>query len=276
MSFIAIKGTFHVTGYSPDGDSIRFMAQREENWGLLKGPHVKQNAKKHVQLRFEGIDTLETHYKGFHQPKEFAEKATDFLLKQLNIKNIVWNRSRVERADDGTEGYILTRTTEQNRRPVAFVFSNNVNFSDGESVYLDVKLIKKSINYKLVREGLAYCTFYKGLFYDLREALTKAAYKAREENKGFWPLDKTTLGVEVTGRQALEEEHIILPKLFRRVMSYLENGGDMSGFIEYLKTDPEAVFILSNSHFTHFHNVVFLEDNTVKLTANPEDLIFLD
>ena len=67
MSFKVIKGTFHVVGYSPDGDSIRFKADKESNWDLLKGPKVKLNSKKHAQLRIEAIDTLETHYKGEHQ-----------------------------------------------------------------------------------------------------------------------------------------------------------------------------------------------------------------
>jgi hypothetical protein len=36
MSFRVIKGTFHVVGYSPDGDSIRFKAVNEANWALLE------------------------------------------------------------------------------------------------------------------------------------------------------------------------------------------------------------------------------------------------
>jgi hypothetical protein len=32
MPFLVIKGTFHVAGYSADGDSIRFQADNEANW----------------------------------------------------------------------------------------------------------------------------------------------------------------------------------------------------------------------------------------------------
>ena len=31
MPFFIIKGTFHVLGYSPDGDSIRFQADDDAN-----------------------------------------------------------------------------------------------------------------------------------------------------------------------------------------------------------------------------------------------------
>ncbi len=63
MPFFVNKGTFHVKGYSPDGDSVRFKATDPSHWGLLDGPsHLSSNSKKHVQLRLEGIDTLETHF----------------------------------------------------------------------------------------------------------------------------------------------------------------------------------------------------------------------
>ena len=89
MPFITIKGTFHITGYSPDGDSIRFKANNEANWNSLAGPYVHLNAREHAQLRFEGIDTLETHYQGYHQPLKYANKATDFLLAELGIEDVL-------------------------------------------------------------------------------------------------------------------------------------------------------------------------------------------
>ena len=279
MPFLAIKGTFHIAGYSPDGDSIRFQAENEENWDLIRGPHVKLNAKKHAQLRFEGIDTLETHYLGFHQPLHFGRFATEFLIKELKMTDVVWDSEHrsVIRANDGTEGYILARSTEKSRRPVSFVFCNDVDFEDGKEVFLDAELMKKSINYKSVKEGLAYCTFYSGLFYDLRNELAKAALEAREKKRGFWPYDRTVAGIGEGGiMTALQEKYAVLPKLFRRIMSYLENGGEISGFIDYLEADPERILILSSNHFTHLHNIVSIEDHIVKMTAYPEDIVFID
>ena len=60
MSFNLIKGTFHVKGYSPDGDSIRFRAKDPTNWKKLSGPAVGLNALGHAQLRIEAMDALET------------------------------------------------------------------------------------------------------------------------------------------------------------------------------------------------------------------------
>ena len=68
MPFRVIRGTFHVLGYSPDGDSVRFAADVESRWNLLAGPPVRLNGKRHAQLRLEAIDTLETHFMNVQQP----------------------------------------------------------------------------------------------------------------------------------------------------------------------------------------------------------------
>src|SRR5262249_1089581 len=125
MPFILIKGTFHVAGYSPDGDSTRFQADYPGNWGMLDGPQVPLNTCNHVQLRIEAIDMLETHFGGHHQPLKFAKAAMDFLLKELGVKQVKFNHAGtlVVSAKDGTRGCILSRKVEHNRRPVSFVFS---------------------------------------------------------------------------------------------------------------------------------------------------------
>jgi hypothetical protein len=62
MPFKLIKGRYFVTGYSPDGDSIRFEADNTAFLNDLSGFRPKINQRNHVQLRIEAIDTLETHY----------------------------------------------------------------------------------------------------------------------------------------------------------------------------------------------------------------------
>lgn len=62
MPFTLIKGTYHLVGYSPDGDSIRFKPTNLALMRKLSGPAPKINARGHAQLRLEAIDALETHY----------------------------------------------------------------------------------------------------------------------------------------------------------------------------------------------------------------------
>ncbi len=276
MSFHVIRGTFHVVGYSPDGDSIRFKADNEANWDLLSGPPPNLNARRHTQLRLEAIDTLETHFGNLHQPLDLATKALDFLLLNLNITGVQWDvlRTRITAANDGTAGYIISRAVEGNRRPVSFVYAGAPPEADGSAIFLTAARVRQSVNAQLLEAGLAYPTYYQGLFPDLRDALTAAAAIARQANREIWAEDVTNSGFAVSGIQSITEQHVILPKLFRRLAEYLENGGSVVGFKEFLANRAEGVTIISTTHFTHFDTVVEVNGNVVNMTEPPENLIF--
>lgn len=275
MPFTLIKGAFYAKGYSPDGDSLKFMAKKEANWAKLEKGTVRLSAKKHVQLRFEGIDALETHYKGSHQPEVLADAATEHVLALAGFTNVVWGptHSRVTSADDGQEGYVLARQAERYGRPVAFVFAGKAPGTDGSSVYLDVPLLKQSLNYQLLEEGHAYPTYYEGLFADLRDAMTAAVITAWNKRRGVWPYDWSG-GVPVTGQSAIADHYVMMPKLFRRLTGYLAGHSSVSGFKTWLASRPERVLVLRTGNFTNFDDVIEQQGNKVSLTEWPEDLVF--
>jgi hypothetical protein len=274
MPFHIIRGTFHVKGYSPDGDSIRFKADNKSHWGLLSGPPAKLNGHDHAQLRLEAIDTLETHFQNVHQPITFAKQALDHLLAQVGITGVQWNaqNTQITQANDGTPGYIISREVEKNRRPVAFAFSGAPPEVDGATVFLDSARVQQSANAEMLRSGLAYPTYYEGLFPDLRAVLSALVTAARQGNMGLSPQDKTNVGFVVTGLQSITQDHVILPKLFRRLVTYLEGGGSLINFRQSIAT--EQVLIISTAHATHFDTVVDVNGNTVKMTELPENLMF--
>lgn len=272
MPFKIIKGTFHVKGYRPDGDSIRFKAHDDKNWKLLKGERLSINSKKHVQLRIEAIDTLETHYAvtggEVHQPLKLAQSATQFLLNYL----------KVSEQHDGSEGFILAKQTEKYGRPVAFVFSGPSSLPDGSDVYLDDAMLKTSLNYASLVTGHAYPTYYQGLFHDLRETLTAATHHARKDKHGVFPVDKTNQGVQVTSMHSITDDAVILPKLFRRIATYIASDPtpDMSAFKDWLETQKDYLLLLRNGRYTHLGNLVEVENQTVRLTELPEHIIFME
>src|SRR5690349_1051786 len=152
MPFTVIKGTFHVVGYSPDGDSIRFQADNAANWLKLGCPLVGLNSRDHAQLRLEGIDTLETHYQNFAQPPKFPKDAMDKLLSLLGITNSDWDIMAkdpvIKSANDNTPGYILVRQADKYNRPISFVFAGETDLKDGnQKVDLKPDLLKQSVNY---------------------------------------------------------------------------------------------------------------------------------
>jgi len=276
MPFTLIKGTFHVVGYSPDGDSIRFQALDNELWEELDGPPVTLNGRGHAQLRLEAIDTLETHFMNSHQPLEFALAALNALLVNLGIENVVWNPSRtmVISASDAVEGYILSREVEKNHRPVAFAFSGVTDQEDGGSIFLEPDLLRESVNHQQVATGMAYATYYRGLFPVLRNVFSASVQNARSTGLGLWPSDRSEVATEIQNQQQLEEDFVIMPKLFRRLTEHLQGGGSIANFKEFLASKQEPIFIIHTAHATHFDTVVEVEGETVKMTVPPEDIIF--
>jgi hypothetical protein len=237
---------------------------------------VDLNARDHAQLRLEAIDTLETHFQGQHQPMDLAVKALDFLLHELKITGAQFDplMLNVTNANDGTPGYIIAREAEQNGRPVAFAFSADPPKPDGSSVFFTTAWLKDSLNYHSLLEGLAFPTYYTGLFPDLRAELTNAVTIARAANREIWSRDVTMSGFSVPNLQAVTDTHIILPKLFRRLVEFLRGGGLVTGFKTFMEKKAEPITIVPGTHFTHFDTVLDVQGITVKMTERPVNLVF--
>lgn len=277
MPFTLIRGTYHIKGYKPDGDSIRFKALDNANWEKLFGKPVVLNARGHAQLRLEAIDTLETHYNGAHQPLALGTKALTLLLNSLGIRDLRFDAlmTLVTEADEeGAEGFIFSRTTDQHGRPVAFVYRGTPPEADGSSVFVTRERLRESVNVLSALEGLAYATYYAGLFSDLRAELTDAVQKARVNGDNIWAEDVTNTGFEVPDLSAITDTHVIMPKLFRRLVDFLAGGGTVARFEQYLEALQEPIMIISTAHFTHFDTVVEVTGNVVRLTEPPENLVF--
>jgi hypothetical protein len=84
--------------------------------------------------------------------------------------------------------------------------------------------LRQTANHHLASAGLVYPTFYRSLFKDLRVELAAVAQQAQAAGKGLWPQDVTISGVKITGMSSVTEEAVILPKLFRRLVDYLNLG----------------------------------------------------
>ena len=99
MPFVVIKGSFHLvgkssqgnaTGFEPDGDSMQF---KPDNATLLDrldrvGRPYRLSSIGSTQLRFEGIDALELHFEGHHQPRPLADDARDYLTGLLGMNPV--------------------------------------------------------------------------------------------------------------------------------------------------------------------------------------------
>lgn len=286
MGYFCIKGTFRIIGTSLDGDSVKFIADNVNNWDKIKGPVKLTKELKKAQLRFEAIDTLELHYpilpEKFHQPLHFANLARDCVLSQLGFKNVEWKppgewaeSQKVEKADD-TTGFILTKgvDNEQYKRPVSFVFFGNTDIVDGTEITPDKDLIKKSVNYKLVEEGLAYPTYYLTLESKLRTIFTKAVTTARKNDKGLWNEDKTNIGIGFD-YDSIFNDDIVMPKIYRRILEHLKKGGNIENFHEFLiKEKKDKLKIKGSNQIKRLADRIDYFEGQIKLKDKPENIIF--
>lgn len=92
MPYLIVKGTFHIIGKQPDGDTIAFRPENPEKWLKKAGMRIPDiNRAGDVSLRFEAIDAPETHYKvpswlpETSQPAIWANKARDKMLSLVGI-----------------------------------------------------------------------------------------------------------------------------------------------------------------------------------------------
>ncbi len=267
--FMTISGTFHALG-SPSGHAIHFRARDPELWGKLAGFPVTLNPQGQARVRLEGIDTLELDFQGRHQPLKYAREALDFLLSRLGIRGNLFGPAH---ARDGAAGYIVAGRTDRQGRPLALVFRGD---PEGQELDPDIALLSRSINYQLLQAGLAYPAFDPGLAPRIRKELTLVCRSARNSQKGFWPQDRTNLGVVIDGGLSQLGKYIIFPRLFRHLVRFLQESDNLRGFKPYLEGHPDPVLYLPTDRSTDLGALMEVQNNSLKLTAAPEDLVFAE
>ena len=286
MSLYLIKGQYRIVHSEPDGDSVHFVADDAAAFTSLHlAVHLGGGGA--AQLRLDAIDALETHYtpathggRTLHQPLELAHAAGARLLDLLGFTSVVHSGETVTSATpDATPGYILTRFADKYGRPVSLTYAGATGHPDLTQIYTDVDLLRASVNYQLLAEGLVYPTFYSQLYPDLRTELIAAADTARDAKAGVWASDATTSGAKITTAADLTDRLVILPKLFRRLAEYFAlSGGSVSldGFAAFMSSHDDRLYVISEAHATGFDNVIAVDGQTVRLDKDITDLIFVE
>lgn len=269
MPFTLITGEFVPEAGRPDGDSIRFRPEQPDLVFKLRRrrvpPKINQNNGT-VQLRFEGIDTLESRANS-----TYAIPATDSNLALCGVP-------------DGkgiARGYILSNQIGPNGRPIAFVYAGEPDDADGSEIFLEPEQMRASVNVAQLERGHAYPLFYDTLFADLRCALVDAVSGARDGGKGIWAEDATQTGALWRGYDGIGDMPPIFPKLWRRLESYgrdpdISDPSSLDEFRDYVKfVHPERVLILPEARSTGLDNLIRTTGDTIRLDYRPEDLVIM-
>lgn len=286
MPMLLIKGFYDIKGSQPDGDTVHFTADAPAEWSLVGGGlgrAVEHSVTGRATLRLDAIDALETHYGAnrVHQPLQFAHAARDELLGWLGFTDVQHgpDESVTASAPDTVPGFVLTRGTDVHGRCIALAGRGTPPGTSGLEIDVDATVLRTTVNHHLLTAGLVFPTFYRSLFTSLRAELTTVTKEARDAGRGLWPSDVTTTGAKITGLASLTDDVVLLPKLFRRLVDYLQLGTmPLTCFPAFLAGVGDRFSILSTGErCLGLHHVVDIANGqTVGMTHPPEDLLFED
>ncbi|ASC71392.1 uncharacterized protein XM38_023440 [Halomicronema hongdechloris C2206] len=296
MPYKLIKGQFHIfypdiprQGPEPDGDTLKF---QPDNPGLVEQLHHENpgtaapdfNSRGMINLRFEGIDALETHFRGTHQNLKWALAARDAVLQAAGFGAVkFWDDLpyKVQSVDHHPRpGYILANTLDGHGRIIAFAYAGTTSLMDGAENWLDIPTLETSINAKLIVSGLVYPAFYTTLPIELQETLADSTRQARGQQLGLWPTATATPTMSATITDlAMLEELVIWPKLFRRLASYFSAGNTtLANFDDWLRADVkdrDDRVLLPNRELGNMHDLIAIDGNRLTMVYSPEDIIIL-
>ncbi len=270
-----VAGTFHVKGFQPDGDSIRFQADKPENWDFFAWETVADKAAKKKQLRVESIDAMETHYAGYHQPRPFAIAALESLLELLNIKSVVYSLSitQIVDADDGKSGFIASASTDRFGRPVSYLFPKSAKLTDGAVMDSADLPIEKSLNFQLAREGLVYPTFYTTTDRILAEKIRAVVARARKTKRGIWSIDRTP-DFMLWDIRTIQEDILLMPKLFRRLVGFFDNYSDFGKLEEYMAKQRDNLVLWDGTKKRSLADLMKISGRRLHMKTPVEDILF--
>ena len=285
--FLLIRGAFVVIGKSPDGDSVRFVPDNADLLRQLKNSdRIRTSRDGSVQLRFEAIDAPELHFGSSEQP--LGVEARDVLLKLMGFTRVAFtpNQTATSSTPERVRGAILSQAAEGNGRPISYVLleASASSQRDGSRVKLDDGLLRKTMNDAMLRNGLAYYTVYSSTPLAQREYFKAVALEARSKRLGVWAVDKTPAFALETQSDVDVNGQLILPKLFRRATSYLQDvgkgkfSGNLKAWLIASRDTkvPEDDLVDIGGMRRNLSDLVTINGSSVQFSGDPLEMVFVE
>ena len=293
--YTLIRGEFYIrypdlprNGPEPDGDTISFLPDNDDLVRSLPRFDNIGPDRRHLGTygtRFEGIDTLETHFENQHQDLHYAHGARDRMLQLMGFGDVVFWPDRPNKIRSAEHhprpGYLLANGIEDNGRVLALVFPGQpaLDAVDGDSVFVDVAALDASVNAELVRNGLAYAELYSTMPIDLIHQMRQLVTAARQAGLGLWPHEHVTTTARAQLKSLADLSTLIMfPKLYRRLVKYFQAGHtDLAAFDTWIRADPnrDDRVLLPTGELGHLHDLYDVSPNGIGLRYLPEELTFI-
>lgn len=304
MGYRILKGNLAIEGKSPDGDTVAFYLDEGQigDWVWTKkrggGRFPRFNRKYQANVRFEAIDALELHFQvqnvwptiKSHQNLELAIEARDKMLSLCGFDTSVLVENDSHRLSDPNNQLIPAVVAYKDIDPfgrlVGFIFHVDdappLSTEEKPERFLSADVILQSVNAKLLQEGLVFPTFYGGLYPELRNALTQTIKPARDEEKGVWENYRNEILLPRKPSISDVESPILLPKVYRRLVTHIASNGAMSNFASFLYGNGDTVVDTIDIRLSNLSAFVKSEatdasktEYRLYLTRKPEELVFL-
>ena len=290
MSYRLIEGKF-VLGYGraddtrasqPDGDSIWFRANDPEKWKGIGTRAPVLSAGETVQLRLDGIDALELHFRGGHQRLDLAVAARDELIRKIGFREVVYakNGIAVARAKRRmVPGHVLVRAIDDtpNGRPIVLAYAGKSPARDGATIEPSPSLALQSVNAHLLRVGLAYPMLYDTLPEHVERGFRQLVESARYHALGLWAdgIDRTATWTRLGGPTHLAL-HAIWPKLYRRLAEFMKLGKSLGKLDDWMAVDRDGrddQMIIGGSTNGRLTDVIEVKDQAIRLRCDPIEIV---
>lgn len=284
---LAMHGRLVIQGKKPDGDSMRFIPSDPAQLGRLeRADRIDVSADGSVQLRFEAIDTPETHYGTLAQP--LGEHARDRLIELVGFSDVAFDARGTVTASvpQAMPATVLSKRAEANGRPVSYVLTGEADRpDDGEWVHVGDDLLHRTLNAQMLADGSAYPTLYTSTPAPHAEAFRALAGAARDERAGVWAQDVTREFRLVDQDSIGPGGQLVVPKLFRRCSDYLEaRAGGYAGTLDEWLVDvslsgrrPENDKLLVCGGIEVTLSAVLQQRNArVRFAADLLDMVFVE
>ena len=287
-AFYFIRGSFVIIGKQPDGDSVRFIADNPDLFSKLQNNHrIRLSKDNSVQLRFEAIDAPELHYLGQAQP--LGGESRDALLKLMGFGRLGFgsNGATITASTPETvRGAILSNAVEVNGRPISYVLlaSDAKSFADGAQVKVSDAILQKTLNTRQLENGMAYLTVYSSTPEAHIRFLHDIAAKARTAKLGVWARDSST-SFKLENKDSVNERGaLILPKLFRRCISYLNakaKDASLGSITDWMRATqitgvPEDDLVRVKGQTVRLSSLLRVSGSQVKFASDTLEIVFVE
>ncbi len=286
--FLLIHGSFVIVGKQPDGDSVRFIADDTSLLDKLENHYrIRLSKDNSVQLRFEAIDAPELHYLGAAQP--LGSESRDVLLKLMGFKDPQFRNDGatvISASVQTVHGAILSNAAEVNGRPISYVLLEKeaAGLSDGTRIKVTEAILQKTLNAKQLLNGMAYLTVYSSTPESHRSFLRGLSLQARASKLGVWARDASANFKLITKDSVTERGALILPKLFRRCISYLNakaKNPSLGSIKDWMISTqnmgvPEDDLVMTKGQTVRLSSLLNIAGNQVKFAVDTTELVFVE